>query len=212
MTKEHKVMDETQQAHADLAFMKALVEDGGRSQWTGGAIFVAAGLLYGLQCLVHWTQVLGITRFSDTFMLAFVIGISATFLVVLGMVVWRDRKAVQRAVSTRALNAAFGGAGLANLVLCSVFGLVAWRERSTTIWLLYPVTISVVQGFAWYVVFMMRKRPWLALVSAGWFATAVGLGLLIGHHAGYILLLATALLVLMAIPGAMMMRLAKTSL
>lgn len=204
-------MNETQQAHADLAFMKALVEDGGRSQMTGGAIFLAAGLLYGLQCLAHWTQIVGITHFSDPFMLAFVVGISATFVVVLGVVIWRDRKAARRAVGTRALNAAFGGAGLANLVLCTVFGLVAWREHSMTIWLLYPVTIAVVQGFAWYVAFMMRKRPWLALVSGGWFATAVGLGLAIGDDSGYLLLLAVALVVLMAIPGAAMMRLARAS-
>ena len=87
--------------------MKALVEDPGRSQWTGGAIFLAAGLLYGLQCLVHWTQVVGLTHFSDSFMLVFVIGISVAFVVVLGVMAWRDRKAVQRAVGTRALNAAF---------------------------------------------------------------------------------------------------------
>jgi len=44
-----QAMNDTQQAHADLAFMKALVEEGGRSQMTGGAIFLAGGLLYGLQ-------------------------------------------------------------------------------------------------------------------------------------------------------------------
>jgi hypothetical protein len=206
-------MNEAQQAHADLAFMKALVEEGGRSQMTGGAIFLAAGLLYGLQCLVHWTQIVGITHFSDGFMLVFVIGITVAFVIALSVVIWRDRKTRQRGVGTRALNAAFGGAGLANLALCSVFGLVAWRERSETIWLLYPVTISVVQGFAWFVAYMIRRRLWLALVSVGWYATAVGLGLLISRAdlAAYILLLSVALLVLMALPGGVMMRLAKTS-
>ena len=206
-------MNDTQQAHADLAFMKALVEEGGRSQMTGGAIFLAGGLLYGLQCLVHWTQMVGLTHFSDAFMLVFVVGITLAFLIVLGVVVWRDRMKGQRGVGTRALNAAFAGTGLANLVLCGVFGLVAWRERSTTIWLLYPVTISVVQGAAWYLAYKMRRRSWLALVSAGWFATAAGLGLLVGsgNEAAYVLLLGVALLVLMALPGGVMMRLARSS-
>ena len=205
-------MNDTQQAHADLAFMKALVEEGGRSQMTGGAIFLAAGLLYGLQCLVHWSQIVGITRFSDTFMLVFVIGITVTFLIVLGVLTWRDRAVGQRTVGTRALNAVFVGAGLANLVLCGVFGLVAWRQRSTTIWLLYPVTVSVVQGVAWYVAYVMRKRLWLALVSAGWIATAAGLALLVGSgdEAAYVGLLGVALLVLLALPGWVMMRLART--
>jgi hypothetical protein len=206
-------MNDTQQAHADLAFMKALVDEGGRSQMTGGAIFLAAGLLYGLQCLVHWTQMTGITTFSDGFMLAFVIGITLSFVVVLGVVIWRDRKVGQRAVGTRALNAAFAGAGLANLVLCSAFGLVAWREGSLTVWLMYPVTTCVVLGAAWYVAYMMRRRAWLALVAGGWYATAVGLGLLVGRVdlGPYILLLGLALVVLMALPGWAMMRGARAS-
>jgi hypothetical protein len=204
-------MNETRQAHADLAFMKALVEEGGRAQMTGGAVFLAAGLLYGLQCVVHWTQIVGITRFSDHFMLAFVVAITAAFVIVLGVVIWRDRKTVQRGVGTRALNATFVGAGVANLVLCGAFGLVAWREGSVTIWMLYAVTISVVQGLAWYVAYMMRRRLWLAAVSVGWYVTALGLGLFVstGDAASYVLLLAVALLVLMALPGGVMMRHAK---
>ena len=38
----------------------------------------------------------------------------------------------QRAVGMRALKAAFAGAGIANLVLCGVFALVAIREQSQT--------------------------------------------------------------------------------
>jgi hypothetical protein len=136
-----------------------------------------------------------------------------TFVAVLGVVIWRDRKTGQQAVGTRALNAAFGGAGLANLVLCSVFGFVAWRERSPTVWLLYPVTTSVLLGAAWYVAYMIRRRLWLAGISVGWFATAAGLGGLVssGSVASYILLLAVALLVLMALPGVAMMRHARMS-
>jgi hypothetical protein len=120
---------------------------------------------------------------------------------------------VQHAVGARAVTAAFAGTGLANLVLCGVFGLVAWRERNTTIWLLYPVTISVVQGAAWYVAWMLRKRIWLGLVSGGWYATPAGLGLLAssGNLAAYILLIGSALLLLMALPGGAMMRRASGS-
>ncbi len=204
-------MNEAQQAQADLAFMKALVEEGGRSQLAGGATFVAGGLLYGIQCLVQWLQVVGLIHLSDRVMVAFIIGITATFLVILLTVLWLGRKTGQRSVGTRALNAAFGGAGLANLVLCGSIGLVATRERSITIWLLYPVTLSVVLGAAWYVTFMVRRHAWLALVSLGWYATAVSLALLIGAIASYTLVLGLALVVLMAVPGAVMMRGARTS-
>jgi hypothetical protein len=100
------------------------------------------------------------------------------------------------------------GAGLANLVLSGVFGLVAWQLGSETIWLLYPVTTCVLLGLAWFVAYMVRKRAWLASVSGGWFVTAVSLGLLVGRGdlSSYVLLLGLALLVLMALPGWAMMR------
>jgi hypothetical protein len=206
-------MTDARSPESDLAFLKALVEEGSRSQMTGGAAFLAGGLLYGFQCLVQWAQAVGLVHLSDGFMLAFVIGITVTFLIVLGIVLWRERGLGQRAASMRALNAAFAGAGIANLVLCSVFALVALRERSQTIWLLYPVTLSVVFGAAWYVAFMVRRRAWHGLVSAGWYATAVGLGVLVstGDVATYVLAIAVALLVLMALPGAVMMRAAVKS-
>ena len=50
----------------DLAFMRSLAESGGRTQWAGGAIFVAGGTLYGLQCLVQWTQAAGLIVMSST--------------------------------------------------------------------------------------------------------------------------------------------------
>jgi hypothetical protein len=204
-------MNEAQQAHADLAFMKTLVEETGRSQMMGGAGFLAAGLLYGLQCLVQWAELAGIVHLSSTFMLVFVIGITVVFLTVLGVVLWAGRKTAQGAVGTRALNGAFGGAGLANLVLCSAIGLVAARERSVTIWLLYPVTICVVMGMAWYVAFMIRRRLWVALVSVAWYLTAVGLALLVRRASEYVLLLGLAFLVLMALPGGIMIHTAKRS-
>jgi hypothetical protein len=154
----------------------------------------------------------GLTRFSDRFMLLFVVGITAAFVTALTTVIWRDRKSSHRAVGTRALNAVFMGVGLANLALCSVFGLVAWQSGSETVWLLYPVTTCVLLGLAWFVAYMVRKRAWLAAVSGGWLVTALSLGLLVGRDdiATYVLLLGLALLVLMALPGWAMMRGAET--
>lgn len=204
-------MDATKQAQANLAFLKALVEEGGRSQMAGGTVFLAGGLLYGLQCLVQWAQARGAVHLSGGAMLAFVVSITVAFLIVLGVVLWRERKTAQHAVGTRALNAAFGGSGLANLVLCCVFGLVAMREHSLTIWLLYPVTLSVVMGAAWYVAFMIRRRLWLAAVAAGWYATAVGLAFLVERPTDFVLALGVALLLLMALPGGVMVRSARAS-
>ncbi len=43
----------------DLAFMRDLAERGQRGSITGGSVFVAGGVLYGVQCLFHWAQLKG---------------------------------------------------------------------------------------------------------------------------------------------------------
>ena len=194
------------QAQADLAYMRALVEEGGRSQIAGGNALLWGGVLYGLQCLVQWAQIVGLVRLSDRAMLVFVNGVTILYLAILAVVLWKDRKTSQRGVGTRAVNSAFGGAGLANLVLLVSFGVVATRERSLTIWLLYPAALSVVLGSAWYVAFMIWRRIWLLAVSVGWYGTALALAFLSRSYAAYTLLFAVALFVLMAVPGVVMRR------
>ncbi len=192
---------------ANLAFARALVSEGGKAQMSGGVAFLTAGLCYGIQCLVQWAEVMGWLPWGP---LGLIVSIAPTvvFLAVLGATLWRDRKDSQHGVATRAINAAFGSAGLANMFMVFVFGYNATREHTLTIWLLYPAVVCAFQGAVWYIAYMIRKRLWLALVSAGWFATTVALGLLI-NSPYYVLVLAIALLVLMAGSGYTLMRLAK---
>jgi hypothetical protein len=192
----------------DLAFMRALVADSGRARMAGGAVFLWGGLLYGLQCFAYWAQGVGLLPLSDQAMFWLAISISALFLVILAFIIWRDRKAPKGGASSRALTAAFTSAGLANLALTIVFGTTAVREHNFLIWLLYPIVVCAMQGAAWYVAYMIRKRLWLAAVSAGWFITSVALGFTLGSL-NYVLLLGVALLVLMALPGYILLRLAQ---
>ena len=87
-----------------------------------------------------------------------------------------------------------------------VFGFNAWREQSQLIWLLYPIIVCAVQGGVWYVAYMIRKRVWLATVSAGWLASAVALGFMTRTMDLYCLTIGIALLLFMALPGWIMTR------
>ncbi len=192
----------------NLAFVKALVSEGGRAQVTGGATFLAAGLCYGVQCLLQWTEVRGWLPYG---LLGLVIGVAPTviFCLVLGIVLWRGRKDSQQGVATRALNATFGSAGLANLFMVFVFGYNAITQKSLAIWLYYPCVVCAFQGAIWYVAYMIRRKVWLACVSAGWFVTTVALGLTLRDTNTYVLVLGLALLVLMGGSGWYMMKQAK---
>ncbi len=203
--------NEAQQARADLAFMKALVEEGGRVQTTGGAAFLAAGLLFGGQTLVQWAHIVGLIRLSTPAQATLIVSVPVVFVAVLVVLIRHQRKHLQEGPATRAIKAAFGGLGLGNLVLCGVFGLLSWRRSEPEVWFLYGVAVCVMLGAAWYVAAMVRRRAWLWVVSGGWYVTALGLGLASTAErlAAYFLLLGVAEIVLLALPGVAMMRLGR---
>ena len=66
--------------------------------------------------------------------------------------------------------------GLSNLALIAVNGAVALREKSFTIWLIYPCTVFILQGAAWLTMFVLRRRAWIGAIAALWFTCALGMG------------------------------------
>lgn len=193
----------------DLAFIRGLSERSGRGSITGGSIFVAGGLLYGLQCLYHWGQLQGWIDLPDAFELAFIVAITVAFLAVMTVVFWRERKTRQTGLASRALNAVFGGIGLANLAMVIVFAVNAARAGDIKVWLFYPAVIFALQGAAWYASAVIRKRAWQGLVAAGWLVSAVALGLSRDSLETYLLVTTLSLFLLMALPGYVLIRLAR---
>ncbi|CAM3275170.1 hypothetical protein [Asticcacaulis taihuensis] len=193
--------------HKDLAFLKALVSEGPKAQGAAGIVFLTAGLAYGLDCLAYWAQgAFGWPQSAliNWTLILFPIVVSVPVII---YVSWQSRKNGEQGVATRALNAAYGSAGLANLAIAIVFGYVASTQKNMLIWLLYPVVICAFLGAVWYVAYMIRRKLWLVGVSAGWFVTTVTLGLLIRQTQTYLLILGIALILLMGGSGWMMMAL-----
>ena len=191
---------------ANLAFVKALVSDGPRMQASAGLIFLVAGLAYGIDCLIYVWQIRGNVALSPLVWLLLAVAPPTVFFVALFYVLWRDRKLANHGVATRAVNAAYGSAGLANLFVALSFGYVAMLEKSMTIWLLYPIAMCAFQGSVWYVAFMVRRKLWLLGASAGWFVTTLLLAWLIRDTGSYLLVLGIALVGLMGGSGWYMMR------
>ncbi|MGA9658315.1 MAG: hypothetical protein WBQ60_04355 [Asticcacaulis sp.] len=200
--------DPNQDLHADLAFVKSLVSEGGRIQLSGGVLFLIGGLCYGIQCMVQWAHLVGLIQLGLWGNLTAGFLPTIVFLIAMCVVLWRDRKVPKNGVATRALNAAFSSAGLANIFMVAVFAYAAITEKSILIWLLYPMTVCAFQGAVWYTAYMIRKQLWLAIISAGWFITTLTLALLI-QSPYYVLVLGMALFIIMGGGGLYMMRLAR---
>ncbi len=197
--------DDNETLHDNLAFVRALVSEGGQAQGSAGAAFLAGGLCYGAQCLLQWAEVMGWLPYGP---FGLFVGIAPTivFMAALTVIIWRDRKNRQAGVATRALNAAYGSAGLANIFMVAVFGYNAIVEKSMMIWLFYPVVVCAFQGAVWYIAYMIRRRLWLAGVSAGWFASTLALGLMIHRTEWYVFVLGLVMLFIMGGSGYGLMR------
>lgn len=203
---------ELDRARDDLAFMRSLVNDGGaRFQATAGQLFMWAGLLYGVQCIGHWLNIIGVLPLGPLGQMVLGFAPTVLFLGLVFYVIWRDRKSKQSGVAARALNAVFTGAGIANLVMAFVFAYGAHATGDFVIWLYHPVVVCMFQGVAWFVAWVIRRRAWVGLVSLGWFATTIACGVLILNTAWYLFVLGVALLACMALPGYAIMRVAKNA-
>lgn len=195
-------------ARDDLAFIKALVapDDGWQQQF--GRIYFAAGVCYSTQLLLHAGQLLGVV--SSAPVPSLVIGWLPTviFAAIMAWIILRDRPRHIGGAS-RAVGTVFASVGLANVALCVSLGSIALRLHSQTIWLIYPVVVMVLQGMAWLVAFMLRRRSWMGVVALGWFLVGIGMAAAIQTIGAYIVVAGIGMVTFMLVPGLLMIRQAR---
>jgi len=192
---------------ADLAFLRSLAGDGGTSFLRNfGEVYLATGLCYSIQILGHGAQ-FAFGWFTET-VAATILGFGPT-LVVLALIAWlnwRRRNTSGASTVAKAVGAMFGAVGIANLVMVAVVAVQAWRMHSIQVWLIYPCIVMAFQGAAWTAAWTLRRRGWMGLVGAGWFVTAIAMGVYIPNMAGYLAALFAGLVLFMVLPGYAMMR------
>jgi hypothetical protein len=198
-----------QSAQDDLAFLRALVKSGEGLQRPLGEGYFAAGVFYGGQMLAAAAQALGWLPTTPVWNLTIGLAPTVLFAVALTVIIVRGRGVASTGLMARAIAAVFGAVGMANLALVAVIGSVAWREHSLTTWLIYPCTVFVLQGMAWFVAFLLRRRAWLALVAAGWIACALAMAWSIDKTPYFIAAAGFGLIGCVLAPGFVMMRLAR---
>lgn len=193
----------------DLAFMRSIIERGGRPPMTLAICYLAGGLLYGLQCFFHLGQAAGLIDWPDLANLAFVAAITIGFLSILTWAILKDRRdgALNRGpTTTRTLNAAFNATGMANLAVIIVFGVGAYRDQDFAIWLYYAAIVFALQAAAWYMAWTLKRKGWMLATALGGWVTAVTLGVLVREPLLYLGVCTVALFLLFALPGWVMFR------
>jgi hypothetical protein len=193
-------------AREDLAFMRSIVEGGSSFARGFGRAYFLGGVCYGGQMILHAGQALNLIPPQPLVNLAIGLGPTVVFLVLLSILLWRDRRQLSPGHVPKTVGSVFAAVGLANISLIAVIGSVAWREHSLTIWLIYPCAVFVLQGAAWFVVYGLRQKPVMLAIALGWIASGVAMALVIDQHGWFMLIVGVAMLALMVLPGWAMMR------
>ena len=204
-------MSSTQSVKDDLAYLRSLVDAGDSIQGPFGEAYLAAGVCYAVQIILSAAQSVAWLPATAGWSLTIGLAPTAVFLAALASVIRRHRHAAPIRGAWRAIAAVFGCIGLANLALVAVIGSVAVRQHSMTTWLIYPCTVFVEQGAAWLVAFLLLRRAWLAVVGIGWFAAAIVMACLIQTTTWFLVAAGIGFVLLMVVPGAVMIRLARAS-
>lgn len=200
---------DTETLREDLAFMRALVTAGDSYSRPFAEGYFAAGVIYGVQFLLHGVQFFGAIPSTPALSLSIGLGPTVVFVVAMAWNSWRRRHDRPPTSTGRAVAVMFGCIGLANLALIGVIGSVAWREQSLTTWLVYPCTVFVLQGAAWLFAWQLRRRAWLGFVGLGWFVCGVAMALSVQSLGYFLLAGGIGMWVCMALPGWVMTRLAR---
>jgi len=196
-----------EEALDDLAFMKSLVQSGADIQRPIGEGYVAAGVCYGVQTLLHLGQGAGLVSDQGLAGLAVALGPTVVFLVLITWLSIKNRRPTAAAsLVSRTVAAVFVAFGLSNIALIAIIGSQALRLKSLDVWLIYPCVVLGLQGAAWLIVYTLRRRAWIAVMAAGWFVTGVAMAFSIGHPMAFVATTSFGLWGLMVVPGLYMMR------
>ena len=164
--------DQVQSVHDDIAYMKALAQEGRRAPLLGGSILIAAGLVFGLASVAAYgidSGIIAVPPVAYAFLWG---GAGLIFFAVLTIQSRRfgTRPGAQSA-GNRAAGAGWMGVGLAIFVMALAMTVVSWKTGSDVSFMLFPSLIFALYGSGWAVSATMSDQKWQwKLAIACWIA------------------------------------------
>ncbi len=198
--------DQMQSLKDDIAFMRALAQDGQTAPPLGGAIMVLAGAVFGLGSIAQWAVLSGLLRLSGMAVMGMWIATMVVFMV--GLFVLKGRMGSKPGVhspSNKASGAVWQGIGWAIFAAFFALAVATWRTHDILLISFAPTVILLFYGVGWGLSGVMSGQRWMRYTAWGSFVAAVALAFLVGNPAQY-LAYAACLFLLAVVPGIVQMR------
>jgi hypothetical protein len=195
------------QMRADLAFLRAVTEDGEALPELLGWHLVAIGGVFAAAMLHIWSVYAGVTPWPESW---------KHFLSVPGVLLYmpihfwvaRQRRGLTWGPAATAFGAAW--AAMATMIPAAVVVLlVAQQQTGMPFYLAWPALAFVLYGGAWMLAAIVTRKPWHAAVALGCFAVAATCAALIRQNSQW-LFMAGGLAPFVAAPGLAIVRRARS--
>lgn len=199
---------DVQAIREDLAFMRALAQEGRRAPLLIGHNLVVGGVVYAASSAFAWavaTRLLNLPLWWQ----------GAIYLIVTPIYVFYARmrrracadsgRPGATAITNRAVSAAWRGVGFALLALMFAAFAIAYETRSSLVFVLFPSIVMAIYGAGWTVAAVMSEVGWLKWAAAGCFVAAAAFGLA-ANSLNLYLMFSASMLLLAALPGWLLVR------
>jgi hypothetical protein len=198
--------DQMQSMRDDIAYMKALAQEGRQTPVLGGAMLFTSGVVFGLASLVHWAAFVGILRIGNWGVFATWMGAFVIYMIVLMFLIARVKRQVGvRSAANRAARAVWSAIGGSIFVLGVSIAVVTYKYPHSAGGLLIPSMILALWGTGWAVQAAMANVLWMRWMAVTAWVAAPAMALFAGKPEQFLAYTA-ALVVCAVIPGLVMMR------
>jgi hypothetical protein len=199
--------DTAQSMRDDIAFVRALAEEGRDGPLLGGSILFATGLIYAGASVADW---LAVTRLPAAAATPWMAGIWGGALVVQALMVATMTYRLRRRVgligrSNRVFAMVWNGVGLAIVACLASFLLTARLDHIEGVFAGFPAVVLAIYGVGWTVTATASRQRWMWVVALLCYAFAIAVGGFVGSRT-LLLVFALALLLLLAAPGAILLK------
>jgi hypothetical protein len=190
----------------DIAFMRALAEEGRQVPIVDGRILVVSGLCFGSSSLAIWVSLtFNVLVSRGSFVAIWMIGLVGF----LGFLFSTKGRQGPRATPSRAIGVAWSAAGWSIFFVGLSIAVMAARGKDSYVTNAFLPFVLSIYGSAWFVAAAMTRARWLFGVAFGAFAFALVTAWFASLGVVVFLVYALGLYTLVAAPGWVLMRQAR---